>query len=149
MYANALRKLASEDAIEYGEITFFGDSRYSEKGRALRKTLDRAAAAIFPGILKMPVDVGEGPGMNHSYHEMIIGHGKCFSTVLLSEKSGKIAEASYDAEYHRAQWLATQMALAERGRNVAAITLKDMEAPAIAALDEFFKQVVAALKRKR
>ena len=149
IYASILRKLAADGSMEYGEMTFFGDSRYSEKGRALRRVLDRAAASIFPAALKMPADVGEGPGMNHSYHEMIIGHGKCFSTVLLCEKSEKLEEADYNAEYHRAQWLATQMALAERGRNVAAITLKDLEAPTVAALEEFFKQVAAALKRKR
>ena len=52
----------------------------------MRRVLDRAAETVFRSRLKMPVDVYEGPAMNHSYHEMIIGHGHCFSTVLLSEE---------------------------------------------------------------
>ena len=84
--------------------------------------------------------------MNHSYHEMIIGHGHCFSTVLLSEKAAALPEAGYTADYHRAQFLATQMALAERQRPVVSITVKDLEPPSLAALDEFFRQASRHLK---
>jgi len=95
--------------------------------------LDRAAEKLFRATLKVPVDVYEGPAMNHSYHEMIIGHGKCFSTVLA-------AGGGEPADYHRAQFLATQMALAERGRAVVSITLRDMEEASLRALDEFLRQ---------
>ncbi len=40
--------------------------------------------------LKMPVDVYEGPAMNHSYHEMIIGHGHCFTIVIASARSRRV-----------------------------------------------------------
>ena len=96
----------------------------------------------------MPVDIHEGPAMNHSYHEMIIGHGRCLSTVLLSERADKIAEADYMADYHRAQFLATQMALAQRGRFVLSITLKDLENSSLEVLQQFFDAVALRLKAR-
>lgn len=145
IYAAILRGLAASRAIEYGELTFFGDTRYSARGRALRTRLNRAAEALFRSRLKMPVDVYEGPAMNHSYHEMIIGHGKCFSTVLISDASEEIAAIGYTADYHRAQFLATIRALAERRRPVAALALRDMEEGTFAALEEFFRQAAQHL----
>jgi hypothetical protein len=38
------------------------------------------------------------------------------------------------------------MALAERGRPVVAITLRDLEEPTIASLEAFFRQVAIELK---
>lgn len=146
IYAAILRRLFGARAAEYGELTFFGDTRYSPQGRSVRKLLDRAAERLFRARLKVPADVYEGPAMNHSYHEMIIGHGKCFSTVLLSENAESLPAADYDADYHRAQFLATQMALAERNRPVASITLQDLEERSLEALEEFFQQSVRHLK---
>jgi len=140
IYAAILRNLTLTRQVEYAELTFFGDSRYSAPGRALRTRLNRAAESLFRARLKMPVDVYEGPAMNHSYHEMIIGHGKCFSTVLISDDAEQIPAIGYTADYHRAQFLATQMALAQRHRPVAAIALRDLEPATLAALEEFFKQ---------
>ncbi|MBK5291818.1 MAG: hypothetical protein JJE04_09110, partial [Acidobacteriia bacterium] len=145
-YAALLRSLAGQGAFDYGELSYFGDLRYCARGRAMRKCLDRAAESVFRSRLKAPVDVYEGPAMNHSYHEMIIGHGGCFSTVLLSERPEQLPAAGYTAAYHRAQFLATQMALAERGRAVAAILVKDLEENTLRHLDEFFRQVAAHLK---
>jgi glucose-6-phosphate isomerase len=145
-YAALLKQLAESRAVEYGELTFFGDTRYDPDGQALRKRLERAGERVFRQKLKMPVDLYEGPAMNHSYHEMIIGHGRCFSTVLLSEKAAKIPEAKYTADYHRAQFLATQMALEQRGRVVVALTLKSLEEPALDALDAFFGEVARCLR---
>ncbi len=133
-----LRRLSGTRKIEYAELTFFGDTRYSAQGHALRTKLNRAAETLFRSRLKMPVDVYEGPAMNHSYHEMIIGHGKCFSTVLISD-------AGERADYHRAQFLATLMALAERRRPVVAIALRDLEDGTLAALEEFFRQAAKHL----
>ena len=138
-------KFAS-DAVSYGELSFFGDTRYSAQGRLVRRTLERAAGVVFRGLLKAPADVYEGPAMNHSYHEMIIGHGHCFSIVLVSEKAEKIDRLAYDASYHRSQFLATQMALAERGRTVVSIVLKDLEPRTIAELEEFFSETAHCLK---
>ncbi len=56
----------------------------------------------------MPADVYEGPAMNHSFHEMIIGFGGGFSTVAITEQQASIPHLGYKADYHRAQWLATQ-----------------------------------------
>jgi hypothetical protein len=145
IYAHILRALFGARSAEYAELTFFGDTRYSPRGRAIRKVLDRAAEALFRSRLHAPADVYEGPAMNHSYHEMIIGHGKCFSTVLLSEKAENLPAAAYDADYHRAQFLATQMALTERRRPVVAVTVKDLEERSVAALDEFFRQAIRHL----
>lgn len=145
-YAALLRQLAAARTIEYGELTFFGDTRYSPSGLGLRKVLDKAAAGLFRVRLKMPVDVYEGPAMNHSFHEMIIGHGRCLSTVLLSEKAERLPDAGYTADYHRAQFLATQMALEQRARLVVAITLKDLEASSLKALADFFHAAAVALK---
>jgi hypothetical protein len=149
IYAAALRSLAASRQIQYGELTFFGDMRYSQEGRALRKVLDRAGESVYRAGLKMPVDIYEGPAMNHSYHEMIIGHGQCFSTVLLSEEAEKVAAVDYTADYHRAQFLATQMALAERGRYVTALMLKDLETSSLGVLNTFFRQVSQALRARK
>ena len=142
LYAALLKQLFSERKAEYGELTFFGDTRYSARGAALRAILDRAGERLFRAGLKVPVDVYEGPAMNHSYHEMIIGHGKCFSTIL-------IAEPEEEADYHRAQFLATQMALAERGRAVVSITLRNLEEATLHALEEFFHQAALQVKARR
>ena len=145
-YAALLKQLSDARAVEYAELTFFGDTRYSRRGQALKKRLAKAAERVFRQRLKMPVDLYEGPAMNHSYHEMVIGHGRCFSTVLLSEKPEKLPEAGYTADYHRAQFLATQMALEQRGRLVVALTLKDLEEKSLDSLDSFFAEVARQLK---
>src|SRR5439155_245129 len=121
IYAALLGSLSADRRVEYGELTFFGDMRYSPQGRAMRHVLNRAGDLLFRSRLKMPVDIHEGPAMNHSYHEMIIGHGRCFSTVLMSEKPQAMREIGYTADYHAAQFQATQLALAERGRPVVSI----------------------------
>ena len=45
-----------------------------------------------------------------------------------------------------AQFLATQAALAERKRPVVALTLKNLEEPALRALDDFFRHAATHLK---
>jgi len=145
-YAALLKQLADAGSITYGELTFFGDTRYSKPGQALLRRLHKAADTLFRGKLKLPADVYEGPAMNHSYHEMVIGHGGCLSTVLLSEKAESIPDAKYTADYHRAQFLATQMALEQRARLVVSITLKDLSEASLKALEEFFRAAAARLK---
>jgi hypothetical protein len=142
VYAALLKHFTVDRQATYGELTFFGDTRYSVPGRALRAVLDRAAERLFRARLKLPVDVYEGPAMNHSYHEMIIGHGGCFSTIV-------IAESGEPADYHRAQYLATQMALAERGRTVVSIALRDLEDASLRALDEFFRQAATQIRQAK
>ena len=146
VYAKLLGRLAASHAIEYAELTFFGDSRYDPAGRSLRMHLQRAAESLFRSRLKMPADIYEGPAMNHSYHEMIIGHGKCFSTIVISDADTGIDEIDHTPDYHRAQFLATVSALAQRKRPVAAIALRDLEAPTLKALDEFFRQAARYLR---
>jgi hypothetical protein len=146
IYAGFLRELAASRAAEYGELTFFGDTRYSPGGRAVRACLDRAAEHVFRSRLKMPADVGEGPAMNHSFHEMVLGRGRCFSTIVVTEKAECLPEAGVTADYHRAQFLATLVALSERKRAVVAITLRDIGERTLEALDEFYRQVASHLK---
>lgn len=148
-YAALLHQLASAGLVEYGELTFFGDTRYNASGKKLRRVLDRAASQLFRGGLKLPADVYEGPAMNHSYHEMVIGHGRCLSTVLISEKAESIPEAGYTADYHRAQFLATQMALEQRARLMVSITLRDLSEASLKALDEFFHQAAVQARKSR
>jgi glucose-6-phosphate isomerase len=126
-FAARLKQMAAKHQIEYGEFTWFGDTRYSEDGIALRRLLDRAADLTFRSRLKMPVDICEGPAMNHSFHEMIIGHGKCFSIVLAARKQSHFAVADYSSHYHIAQFLATKQALERRGRHVLAFLVDDPE----------------------
>jgi len=145
-YAAVLRHYYAHHAIEYGELTFFGDLRFGPAGRAMRTTLERAADRVFRCALRAPADVYEGPAMNHSYHEMIIGHGRCFSTVFLSRKQESIASIDYTAEYHVSQFLATRMALARRDRPVVAIVVNDMGEASRAAVDDFFASVATHLK---
>jgi hypothetical protein len=148
-YASVLSALAADGRVSYGELTYFGDTRYSLAGRGMRKVLDRAGDQLFRSALRMPVDIYEGPAMNHSYHEMIIGHGRCISTVLLSETAQELEAADYTADYHRAQFLATQMALAERGRYVVAVTVRDLGSASLNALGEFFAQAAKHIRAKR
>lgn len=146
-YASLLVQLLSARSVEYGELTFFGDTRFDGRGKRVRRILDRAGQAIFRSGLHVPVDIYEGPAMNHSYHEMVIGHGRCLSTVLLSRKAESIPEAGYTADYHRAQFLATQMAYERRSRLVVAITVKDLESASLHSLDEFFRAVASRLRK--
>ena len=146
-YAALLHQLAQAGVVRYGELTFYGDTRYHAPGRKLRKLLDRAAALIFRGSAKMPADVEEGPVMNHPCRVAGLGPGGGLSTVLLSEKAESVPEAGYKADHHRAQFLAAQMALEQRGRLVVAITLRDLSEASLKALDEFFRQAAAHLKR--
>jgi glucose-6-phosphate isomerase len=126
-FAGTLKHLASKQLIQYAEFTWFGDTRYNEDGIAMRQLLNRAADLTFRSRLKMPVDVYEGPAMNHSFHEMIIGHGKCFSFVLAPSKQTRFAVAQYDSDYHMAQFLATKQALERRGRHVLAFLVDDLD----------------------
>jgi glucose-6-phosphate isomerase len=142
LYASLVKYFTCDRKATYGELTFFGDTRYSPRGRVVRTVLDRAAERLFHARLKMPADVYEGPAMNHSYHEMIIGHGGCFSTIVTTESGEK-------ADYHRAQSLATQMALAERGRAVVSIALRDLEDASLRALDEFFRQAETLIRQSK
>ena len=87
----------------------------------------------------MPVDVYEGPAMNHWSHEMIIGHGRCFSIVLLSRKQAPLKALGYTADYHVAQFLATKAALAQRRRPVVAIVLNDLTPATLAATRELVR----------
>jgi hypothetical protein len=149
IYAQVLQSLVERGKVTYGELTFFGDTRYQPAGRRLRAALDKAGDAVFRARLKMPVDVYEGPAMNHSYHEMIIGYGRGFSTILLSEKQESIKRVDYSADYHRAQWLATQQALERRGRAVVPMMLRDLSEKSRQTLQEFFAEVARRLPRRR
>ncbi len=149
IYAAVLRSLVEKGKVSYGELTFFGDTRYHSPGKALLRTLSQAAEGIFRSRLKMPADVYEGPAMNHSYHEMIIGYGRGFSTVLLSEKPATFKKVDYAEDYHRAQWLATQEALTRRGRAVAGITIRDLSERSRQNVKEFFSEVARRVKRRR
>jgi hypothetical protein len=146
IYAHAIRARFRTGAASYAELTFFGDMRHSARGRALRVVLDRAAERLFRARLKVPVDIGEAPATEDSSREMMMGHGKCFSTLLLSGKAEDVAGAGYTAAHPLVQFLGTQIALAGRQRPVVAITLRDLEERTLGALDEFFQQAARGLK---
>jgi len=148
-YAALVHQLSGAGVVEYGELTFFGDTRYSAGGKKLRRILDRAASQLFRDGLKVPADVSEGPAMNHTCHEMVAGHGRCLSTVLISEKAESSPATGSSADYNRAQFLAVQAALEQRGRLVVSITLRDLTETSLKALDEFFRQAAAQIRRSR
>jgi len=145
-YALLLKKLLAEERVDHAGLVFFGDTRYSARGRSLLKTLNRSAERLFRARLKMPVDICEGPEMNHSHFEAVTGHGKCFTTVILSEKAERLPAAGHTAQYHMAQYLATQMTLAEGGHPVVSILLKDLEEPTLTSLEDLFRQAGISLK---
>jgi hypothetical protein len=149
LYAAILRGLLADRRIDSGALTFFGDTRYAPAGVAARRILDRAADALFERRLNIPADVHEGPAVNHSCQEMILGHGRCLSTVLLSEAQEPLAAARYAPDYHVAQFLAAQVALAERGRPVVAITLRNLGETSLRTLEEFFHRAASCLKPGR
>ncbi len=143
-YTAALRDAIRKGAT-YAELTFFGDLRYTSEGRRLRKILDVAADRVFRMPFKMPVDIYEGPAMNHSYHEMIIGHGGCFSTLIASARQARFPGAAYEAAYHMAQFAATQIALEQRHRAVVPLLIKDLEDASLEGLEKFFNEVASNL----
>jgi len=55
-------------------------------------------------------------------------------------------EAAYSSEYHRAQFVATQLALSERGRQVVSILLRDLESASLRTLGDFFRAVAHQIK---
>jgi hypothetical protein len=148
VYASAINSLVERRLVSYGELTHFGDTRYNAAGRRLRRVLDAAGDAVFRSRLKMPVDVYEGPAMNHSYHETIIGYGHGFSTISITDKQDSLKRIQYTADYHRSQWLATQKALTERGRAVVALSLRDSGDASRQTLREFFAEVARRVKRR-
>ena len=133
----------------YGELTYFGDTRYSAAGKKLRRILDRAASQLFRDGLKMPADVAEGPAASHSSHEMIAGHGRCLSALLICEKAESIPVIGYSADYHRAQFLAAETALQKRARLVVSITLRDLTESSLKALEDLFRQAAAQVRKWR
>ena len=147
VYAAALDRLVRQGIVRYGELTYFGDSRYHRPGIQLRRALDLSADRVFRSRLKIPADVYEGPAMNHSYHEMIIGHGGALSTIVLSDEQDTFERLDYGPDYHRAQWLATVLALLERGRPVIPLTIRDLSENSRATLREFFSEVAKRLPR--
>ena len=60
--------------------------------------------------------------------------------ILIADDAESMPLIDYTAGYHRSQWLATILALAERKRPVAAIVLKDLSNATLTALDEFMRQ---------
>ena len=144
--AGAIAHGVRRKIVNYGELTFFGDTRYSAEGRDLRQALETAAQRLFRSTLHQVADVYEGPAMNHSYHEMIIGHGGCFSIVLLSEKQNRFPVAGYEPDYHIAQFLATKLALERKGRTVRALLVKDLSPESLTILDAFFSETAHRLK---
>ncbi len=149
LYAAILRSLLADRRIEYGDLTVFGDTRYAPAGLALRRILDHAADGLFERRLNIPAGVHEGPAVNHSCQEMILGHGRSLSTVVLSEAQEPLAAARYAPDYHVAQFLAAQVALAERGRPVVAITLRNLGETSLRTLEEFFHRAASCLKPGR
>jgi len=78
--------------------------------------------------------------MNHSYHEMVIGHGRCFSIVMTAAQQTRFPAAHYEPDYHMTQFLATKLALEERGREVIAFAVEEM-----GTFDAYFQEVASFL----
>jgi len=147
LYASIVKQSARNNRIDYAELTFFGDTRYTARGKAVLKVLNRSAERLYRSRLKMAVNVCEGSAMNFSYLATSLRQGRCLSTVLVSEKPEKLASAGHNANHHVAHFLAMQAVLAERKRPVVVLTLKDLEEPSIIALEDFFRQAATALRK--
>jgi glucose-6-phosphate isomerase len=138
VYASLMLRVFAGQMASAKELTWFGCTRYSPAGELLRSVLAEKAR-VLRALLGIVVDVAEGPAMNHSFHEMIIGHGDVLSTVLVDKKGMSVEVAQADPSYHHAQFLATQMALAQRDRLVCAVTLEDSSPASIRELATFFE----------
>ncbi len=147
VYAAVLKHLLSNGSIDQAEFTFFGDTLYAPRGKAMLKALHRSAERVFRSRLKMAVDIREGPAMSAARLATSRKRGTCLTTLLLSEKAEKVAGAGHNANCHVAQFLATQRVLADRGYPVMAIILKDLEEPSITALEDFFRQVATSFRK--
>jgi glucose-6-phosphate isomerase len=145
-FADALLK-ARRKGASYAELTFFGDLRYQENGPAVRRLLDTSADRVFRSPFKMPVDVYEGPAMNHSYHEMNIGHGGGFSVLVTSSRQATFPAAKQTPDYHKAQFVATKTALERRGRAVVPLLIRDLERDSLESLERFFREVASLLPK--
>ncbi len=132
--AASIASAAKSRAFSCGEIAFFGDLRYSENGALIRKVLDGAARLIFRTPFKMPAGVCEAPA------EMLLGHGGCFTILVLSTAQQRFALAAYEPDHFIAQFLATRAALEKKRRLVRAILVKDLSVESLADLEEFFSQ---------
>lgn len=147
LYAAFVKQLTTSRSVDQAELTYFGDTRYSSRGKALLKALHRSAERVYRSRLKMAVDVCEGPVMSATCLASNLKRRNCFATLILSEKIEKLAAAGHNANYHVAQFLATQRLLADRGSPSVVITLKDLEEPSIASLEDFFRQVATSLRK--
>ncbi len=145
-YATIVKTLVAGEHIDYAELAFFGDTRYSQRGRSLLKALHRSAERLYRSRLKMPADVYEGPATDHSDQKTVADAGRSLSTLILSEKQERLARVDYTAQHHLAQFVATRLALAGRGRAVLVLTIKDLEEPSLTSLEDFFRQAATSLK---
>jgi hypothetical protein len=137
--AASISSAARSHAFSCGEIAFFGDLRYSENRVVIHKVLDAGARLLFRTPFKMPAGVVEAPG------EMLIGHGGCFTILVLSAAQDRFALAAFEPDRHIAQFLATKVALEKKRRLVRAILVKDLSIESLAGLDEFFSQTARNL----
>lgn len=135
--ANTLRDGAERRKFSFGEMTFFGDMRYSEDGKLFRKALETGGQRLFRVKLKMPVDINEGPAMSR---------GDGFSILIIAEEQGRYSTANYDGDYNVVQFLAARAALERKRRMARAILVKDLSAESIAALEAFFSETAALLE---
>ena len=69
-----------------------------------------------------------------------MGHGGCFTILVLSAAQDRFALAAFEPDRHIAQFLATKAALEKKRRLVRAILVKDLSIESLAGLDEFFSQ---------
>ncbi len=136
--AGTLRDGASRGKFSFGEMAFFGDLRYSEEGKLMRRALETGAQRIFRVKLRMPVDIQEGPGA--------MGHAESFTLLILAREQARFPTAGYEPDRNVAQFMAAKLAL-ERGRRIVrAILVKDLSNESIAALEEFFTEAAALLE---
>ncbi|MBI4893968.1 MAG: hypothetical protein HY821_25345 [Acidobacteria bacterium] len=136
-YASILQQFSDAGVVNCGELIWYGDSRYSAGGGKVRKALERGAARLYRGALKMPCDVLEGPALS----EATMGQGGCFTTLVLPWEMASGAGSGY----LRAQFLAAQACLEKRVRLVVVLSVKDASAESATALEEFFRAAAAGL----
>ncbi len=140
VFATIVKNILAERNVECAEMIYFGDTRYCARGRAVLKVLQRSAERLFRSRLKLAVDVCEGPPAGPP------PSGKCLAVLLLNEKAERLPAADFNARHHQALFLAARLDLAKRGRNVVAVTIKDLDEGTIGALEDFFRQATAALR---
>lgn len=146
-----------EPAVQYGSLIYYGDSKNTADGAAIKRLIEKRAASFYRSM-GLPADADSGPDYNHASFSMDKGYKHGFVTAIMSkpESRVKIDKApDYRGGYITMQWFATMMSLCgyqasadgqalewadEEPGYVVGITIDKTDEETRVALEDFFKR---------